>query len=430
MNFILRSFLITVFVSMQLPAVADIQEIEPGGVNPLDRKTEFLNNHLIAFSEIKVNSETKKFIAVIPAIGSGKIIVYEVNPSTNALTESATFTQQLYSPLYITFDPSGSHLYGISSTKNIVTQYNYDPASKKFVAAPGAGFQTVCEDRYPFVFDYSRTLQFFPSKNKAYITCQNRNRQFIVDRYKFDPTTGALKTPDVLLGDKNKPESLGESADPLGILIDPSGDYLYIIDRKNTWHEWRQHQLKGNGQFEPADYSFKTIESKTESMTFDPSGKNVYVVAFDNGGNSVIVQYAFDQATGHLIRSNTVNISNIKGKPRAHATHLQFAPAGDYAYALDNKNNMIYQYRVDAKTGKLIALEPAAFIPCTVIRSLVFDTNPASHYAYAAGSNRATVTPQNEKLCGSRKSAPYKLHVDRLAMDSVTGQLSYFVPKP
>lgn len=165
-------------------------------------------------------------------------------------------------------------------------------------------------------------------------------------------------------------------------------------------------------------------------MTFDPSGKNVYVVAFDNGGNSVIVQYLFDRPTGKLIRSNTVTIPNIKGQPRAQATHLQFAPAGNYAYAIDNKSNLIYQYSVDAKTGKLIPLEPATFIPCTVIRSLVFDSNPASNYAYAAGSNRTTLKPNNSKLCERNKSAPYQLRLDRLVMDPSTGQLSYFIPKP
>ena len=170
-------------------------------------------------------------------------------------------------------------------------------------------------------------------------------------------------------------------------------------------------------------------------MTFDPSAKNVYVVARGTGGSSVIVQYKFDPSSGSLDQADVVNIPDTiaksKAHPRAHATHIQFAPSGLYAYVFDDISNLIYQYRVDPHTGNLIALNPAVFTTCAVIRSLVFDPDPSLpiQFAYAAASHKANLKPQHEKLCQWRMTDPFQLHIDRLVMDRATGQLTHFVPR-
>lgn len=89
---------------------------------------------------------------------------------------------------------------------------------------------------------------------------------------------------------------------------------------------------------------------------------------------------------------------------------------------------MIYQYRVNAETGKLEALNPAMFVTCSVVRSFVFNSNETAPYAYAAASNRANLNlkPKNPKLCPKLMSNPYELHVDQFLMDHKTGQLSSF----
>lgn len=442
MNFKLNSLFISALLLLSVPAFADIPNVEASGVNPLDKKTKFINNHHIAFSVIKIDNETKKFIAVIPAVGSKRIVVYEVNPATNALTMSATFKEHLYSPFYITFDSSGKYLYGVSGTRNFVTQYKFDPVSKKFVPnqvnQQSADLQTACADNAIFNFDYFRTVQFFPSGNKAYITCEDLRGEFYVVGYQFDSKTGLLMNPDSPLWKESKQssreqnsiveKSMVEITNPLAVLIDPSGKYLYFADAENTIH---QYKLNQNGKFGLTPYSFYTDEAKPGSMTFDPSGKNVYVVAHDRGGNSVIVQYKFDPSSGKLDKSDVVTVPNkvakIKSYAKANATHIQFAPSGHYAYVLDDSSNLIYQYRVDSETGNLTLLNPAAFITCSIIRSLVFDPDPSSHFAYAAASNRAELKPQNEKLCQRRMTSPFELHVDRLVIDPATGQLANFV---
>lgn len=189
MNSILKSLGISVLFLMQLPALADIEipGLESGRVNPLDKKTEFINNNLIAFSEVKTDNVSKKFIAVIPSIGSKRVVLYEINPLTNALTESVTLKGNLYSPFYLTFDPTGSHLYALSSTRNIVTQYTFDQNSGTYklekrnhdAKAKNTDFQTACDHHYFFAFDYTRTLQIFPTEHKAYITCQDKKIIFL-----------------------------------------------------------------------------------------------------------------------------------------------------------------------------------------------------------------------------------------------------------
>lgn len=69
---------------------------------------------------------------------------------------------------------------------------------------------------------------------------------------------------------------------------------MYAVDRKNIWHKYELE----NGHFKPTNDSFMTDEAKTVSATFDAAGKNVYVMAYDAKGYSVIVQYRFDAATG------------------------------------------------------------------------------------------------------------------------------------
>lgn len=447
MNFKFNSLFISMLLLFSVSAFADIPDMEASGVNPLDKKTEFLNNHLIAFSEVNVNNETKKFIALIPAIGSKEIVVYEVNPLTNKLTESATLTEHHHAPFYVTFDPSGLHLYGVSSTRNIVSQYSFDPVRKKYVSEEeskstklmNAPFQTACHDNYFFVFDYYRTIQFFPSENKAYITCEDKSGKLYVIGYQFDSKTGKLTIPDSSPA-KVKTEMTGmagknlvEVANPLAILMGPFGRHLYAIDQKNVWH---QYKLSQSGHFELTGESFKPEIAKIESMAFDPSGENVYLVARDNRGDSVIVQYEFDQSSGKLKKTDVVPIprteAQIKERARTHATHIQFAPAGNYAYVLDERSNLIYQYRVEHKTGKLIALNPATFITCSMVRSLVFDPDPSRHYAYAAASERKTLEPKLKAQCGADKYEghdPYDLHIDQFVMNPATGQLSNFVAK-
>jgi 6-phosphogluconolactonase (cycloisomerase 2 family) len=154
-------------------------------------------------------------------------------------------------------------------------------------------------------------------------------------------------------------------------------------------------------------------------------------VSQDAQGASVIVQYRFDAEAGTLSKVNTTAVPDPNTKIKAQAVYLQFGPEGHYAYAFDRKSNVIYQYSVDKETGKLAALKPAMLVTCSVVRSLVFDPDLATPYAYAAASNRANLTlkPNNPKLCQKLMSNPYELHVDQFLMDAKTGQLSSFISK-
>jgi 6-phosphogluconolactonase (cycloisomerase 2 family) len=448
MNFKLKLvFFITTatLLLLQIPTFADNAEAELSRVNPIDRKTEFINNHQIAFSQIKVNNEIKKFLAVIPSMGAKSIMMYEINSKTNELIESATFKENLHSPFYITFDPSGMYFYGVSGTRNFVTQYIFDPASKKFVtnkanpkSTTNNDMQTACSDNPIYNFDYFRTLQFFPSENKAYITCEDLRGEFYVLGYQFDSKNGLITNSDSSLWKENKQntdriveKSMIELANPLAVLIDPSGHYLFSIDANN---KLRQFKLNQNDQFQLTGSGHVTDISKAVSMTFDPSGKNIYIVARDGVGGSIIEQYKFDPISGMLDKSDEVILHNKPGSkktdPKVQATHIQFAPSGHYAYVLDNRSNLIYQFRVDPGTGNLTALNPSTFATCFIIRSLVFDPDPNSHFAYAAASMRSNIKPQNEKLCKPLTRDPFDRYVDRLVIDPVTGQLTNFVPKP
>lgn len=444
MNFKLKVILSAVLWLSQAAAFADNAAFEVSGTNPLDKKTEFINNHQIALTQIKMKNEFKKFVAVIPSMGSKQILVYENSPTTNELKESALFKEHHYAPFYITFDPSGKHLYAVSGTRNFISQYTFDAASKKFVStessqnlASRTHMQTACADNAIFNFDYFRTLQFFPSKKKAYITCEDLNGRFYVVGYQFNAETGALMLEESALWKENKQKTEGiveknmvELDNPLAVLIDSSGNFLYSVDVHN---KLRQFKLNDSDQFALTGDSLVTDVTRVVSMAFDPAGKNIYLVARDGSGGSVIEQYKFDPSTGHIDKQDEVTIHNKPGKSlqviRAQAAHIQFAPSGKFAYVFDNRSNVIYQYSVDPGTGNLTELKPATFASCFVIRSLVFDPDPASHFAYAAESLKANIKPQNEKMCEQLRRDPFLRNVDRLVLDSATGQLSNFVPR-
>jgi hypothetical protein len=204
------------------------------------------------------------------------------------------------------------------------------------------------------------------------------------------------------------------------ILFSPSGKFLYTVNSDNKLHQYTfsatgeltQGNLSGNDGCSvtkttgeqgcngtpPVDYFTNPgtliIPEQTPlsinasltpvSMTFNPSGTNVYMVAntvIHMGeisivkGSTILVYRVVDPTTGVLALISTNEVSG-EGIAIPNASQIVFNPNGKYAYVLDSKAQLIYEYRVSPDVNGGLTQQPIhpTFRPTHPVQSLIFDS--------------------------------------------------------
>jgi 6-phosphogluconolactonase len=129
-------------------------------------------------------------------------------------------------------------------------------------------------------------------------------------------------------------------------------------------------------------------------LSLDPSGNWLLVTNYSSGSLTVLPVLA-DGRIGP--RSDLVRHSGALGPDRqrqemAHAHMIQFDPAGRFVLASDLGLDRLYLYRLDGKSGHLIAHDPAwaALSPGSGPRHFVF--HPNRRFVYVANEMGSTVT--------------------------------------
>jgi 6-phosphogluconolactonase len=90
------------------------------------------------------------------------------------------------------------------------------------------------------------------------------------------------------------------------------------------------------------------------SIIVDPSNRYLFVPSL---GGDRILQYRFDQTTGHLAPNTPPFVEAAKG---AGPRHIVFHPGGRFAYATNELDATVAAYRLDAAAGTLL---PAGTVP-------------------------------------------------------------------
>jgi len=93
------------------------------------------------------------------------------------------------------------------------------------------------------------------------------------------------------------------------------------------------------------------------SIIVDPSNRYLFVPSL---GGDRILQYRFDQTTGHLTPNTPSFVEAAKG---AGPRHLVFHPGGRFAYATNELDATVGAYRFDAASGTLRPAGAARGLP-------------------------------------------------------------------
>src|SRR5207302_6392923 len=84
------------------------------------------------------------------------------------------------------------------------------------------------------------------------------------------------------------------------------------------------------------------------SIIVDPSNRYLFVPSL---GGDRILQYRFDQTTGHLAPNTPPFVEAAKG---AGPRHIVFHPGGQFAYATNELDATVGAYRFDAEAVTLV----------------------------------------------------------------------------
>ena len=175
-------------------------------------------------------------------------------------------------------------------------------------------------------------------------------------------------------------------------VIDPTGRFIYVIsDVDNSIYGFSIKQTVAtdtthNGALTAIPtmtaYTDQTLSTPTWIMT-DRSGKYVYVV---NNGNSTISEYSIDQSTGaltQLVDSSSAPVVAPTGSTPFFAT----TDVNGHIFTANNGDDTVSVFSIDSTTG-LISQVGSNFPVPVANTSTVFNviTDPAGKYLYVLDS--------------------------------------------
>jgi 6-phosphogluconolactonase len=142
------------------------------------------------------------------------------------------------------------------------------------------------------------------------------------------------------------PISVPGSVELLETKIDPSGEYLYVVDESTSGGIYA-FVIQSDG-------SLMTLNGGTpypagnspQSLVFDATGTFLYVL---NAADNSISAFSLDQTTGVLSSLATYPIVETSPNPKP----LQLARAGNYIYVAENATNSVEVFAIAAGTGVL-----------------------------------------------------------------------------
>jgi 6-phosphogluconolactonase len=188
-------------------------------------------------------SPDNRFV-IVPDLGSDKLWVYSIDPSSAKLTPAAkpfTSVPAGYGPRHIMFHPNGKWAYSLSELSGMVTGFTYDTPTGALtpfqsISALAPGFKE---------HNQSAEIQIHP--NGRFLYASNRGPDTLC-LFLIDPVTGRLTAGERMSSGGKEPRNF---------VIDPTGTYLLS-----------ENQISG-------DIVTFRIDQKTGHLT--PTGDKVQV---------------------------------------------------------------------------------------------------------------------------------------------------------
>ena len=264
---------------------------------------------------------------------SNDIYSYSINPDTGALTGLGTtsiggFTDMVLTRL--TIDPNGHFLYALDS-RNIL-----DQQGRVFLFDIGSDGKLTYSTQNPttgYTVDFNpENFLIDPTGQYLYVVCSRGDQ---IDWYQISPTTGALVSKQSFSGGWTNGSGTGR---PLSMAIHPNGRWAYVTAQEDN-KLLKYYLADSNGGFN--SQQTLTIANNTEHVAVQSSGAYVYMT--DSAGN--LMKYSVDATNGSLTYDNTLS-------PGVGTFFwISVSPDGRHLYALNSAG--VGRFSINPNNGDL-----------------------------------------------------------------------------
>jgi 6-phosphogluconolactonase (cycloisomerase 2 family) len=249
---------------------------------------------------------SNKFLYVANAAQSeNDISLFDIN-SDGTVSEVTPRTPAGTSPSFMAIDQSGSFLYVANVGSNTVSAFAIDSGSGALSAVTGS----------PFAINLTpQNMKLSPSGNFIFFTAAGEPTGLIAT---FSITSGVISS---------SPVALASTRDtvPAGLVIDPTGTYLYVANSTVTANSISIFTIDSSGALTEAQGSPLADTSKGPvNLLLDPAGAFLYVA---NQGSGNIGTYAITSGTGF-----PVAVTDSPFASETQPSFLAIDPNGKYLY--------------------------------------------------------------------------------------------------
>jgi 6-phosphogluconolactonase len=195
--------------------------------------------------------------------------------------------------------------------------------------------------------------------------------------------------------------------DPAHLMTDLTGRYLltaYYVDAKVT-----VHAIGKDGKLSEKPIQSIPTADKAHAIVPDPSNRFVFV---PHTGPDTIFQFVLDAKSGRLSANSPAKLSTPKGTgPR----HLAFHPTKPIAYVDNEQGSGITAYSFDEKVGTLKVLQTMSTLPSDfkgVNACAEIKVHPSGRFAYVSNRGHDSIAAfaldDNGKLSSLGQTATEK----------------------
>ena len=250
---------------------------------------------------------------------------------------------------FVAIHPSNRFVYAVNSGEPTISTYRLDPGTGRIT------------DRVDVAAGpRPRQLRIHPSGAFAYVTNFDDGT---VSIYNIDAGSGALTA--------NATGPLAVGAGPSGIMIDPTGSFLFLESADGV----RSYSIAGSGALNPI--STVPMAADLDDIALAPSGGFLYVAAADG----TVSRHSIS-ATGQVGAGTTLTVGS------AGEQSIYIEPRGRFAYVTNSNDNTVTAFGLHPQTGELVPAGPVS----SVTDPSAMAMGPTGEYLYVASQLDATIS--------------------------------------
>jgi len=306
--------------------------------------------------------------------GPGKgFSVAHFDTVTGALSKPE-FMLETPAPAYYIIAPGGRRLYSCNST-GFVSAYSIDPvtAQLKLINQKPSG-----------------------GGDPSYISLDQTRHYVLVANYDGGNIAVWALAPDGGLGERtayvdHKDPSVNPqhvTVHPHSIRVDPTNRFALVGDTGLDAVFVYKFNV-GDGSLTPNDPPFVKAPpgANPRHVAFHPNGRWLYALT---EAGSTIMLFNWDSLRGALLEVETVSTLPKDFQGKSACSEIQVHPSGKFVYASNRGRDSIAVFSVDAKTGRLTAIQD---VPSGGKTPRNFDLDPSAHWLLVTNhdSNNAMV---------------------------------------